>query len=148
MIVFKTGQELIAEQLYEIAFIDNSIPLLYQDDFIVTDDLNQKRTEYYKDIILKGYFKAAYHDGKLVGFHAIKLMEQDVIFAHIATFWVHSDHQRTGIGRQLKMQGEEWARTMNCRYIQTSVHLNNPRMLEINEKAGYKVISQIMQKTL
>jgi len=148
MIVFKTSNGLTADQLYEIAVIDNSIPPLYQDDFAVTDELNQKRTEYYKDIILKGFFNAAFHDGMLVGFHAIKLMEQDVIFVHIATFWVHSDFQRTGIGRQLKIQGEEWARSMNCRYIQTSVHMNNPRMLEINEKAGYKVISQNMQKSL
>ncbi len=93
--------------------------------------------------------KMAFDGEKLIGFHALKLIdEESVRFAHIGTFWVHGEHQKQGIGKGVKMMGEEWAREKKCDFIQTGVNFTNERMLEINNKAGYEVFSQILRKKL
>lgn len=148
-ILYKDYQDLNQEQIHLIVEQDCTIPLAYDPHFVVNEKMFGERIKYYEELIQKGFFKIAFDDGKIIGFHAIMLEKQkELMIAHIGTFWIHSDYQRQGIGRKLKEMGEKWAREQSCTYLKTGVHYANKRMLEINTKAGFDIYSVTMLKKL
>ena len=78
------------------------------------------------------------HEEMIVGFHWLDIEKTNGdIFGHIKSLWVHKDYQHKGIASTLKKNGERWAKNKGIKYLKTTVHANNPRMIAFNLRFGY-----------
>jgi GNAT superfamily N-acetyltransferase len=87
--------------------------------------------------------------GEIVGLHILRrFQEGDLIGVHIAGLWVAEEHRGAGIARSLKERGEAWARSIGASFLNTNVAAANARMLEINERIGFKPYKINLRKRL
>jgi GNAT superfamily N-acetyltransferase len=87
--------------------------------------------------------------GEIVGLHILRrFQEGDLIGVHIAGLWVAEEHRGAGIARCLKERGEAWARSIGASFVNTNVAAANVRMLEINERIGFKPYKINLRKRL
>ena len=68
--------------------------------------------------------------------------------AHIAGLWVHPDYRRLGIARRLKSDGEDWARSVGARFLNTNLEAENEGMLRLDQEQGFRVFRLNMRKDL
>ncbi|MFN8369063.1 MAG: hypothetical protein U0T83_00390 [Bacteriovoracaceae bacterium] len=61
---------------------------------------------------------------------------------------LEDDEQLKLIARTLKKNGENWARSKKLCHLDTSTHIKNVRMLEINQKQGFEILTYNMRKKL
>ena len=145
-IIYKSGNELSEEQLYIIAKIDNKIPLEFNSNHEVNQEQTLERVKYYKELLDNSFFEIAFLNEDPVAFHA--LQKRGSKSANIATLWVHPSYRKQGLAKNLKRRGIEWARKEKLECITTSVHTTNERMVEINQDAGFEVLSVNMKLKL
>lgn len=86
---------------------------------------------------------------EIVGLHILRRFQDSaVVGAHIAGLWVAEEHRRAGIARSLKERGEEWARSIGASFVNTNVAVTNVRMIEINQRIGFKPYKVNLRKRL
>ena len=125
--------------MHLIGDADARIPLEYDPSYTFNDTSAGKRAEYYTTFSDEDFFEVAIDDGKIVGFHAIRIIPYPPNFrvGNISTLWVSEAQRGLGIAEKLKKLGEDWGRKHGLLFLQTNVHVKNHRMIEINEGAGY-----------
>lgn len=91
------------------------------------------------DGCLDRFFQLAEADHHaIVGFHWIDLeKENGETVGHIKSLWVHDGFHHQGIAAQLKRNGEVWAKSKGANFLRTTVHTNNPRMIDFNRRSGF-----------
>ena len=124
-----------------VSGIHEQAPRYWIADYAPTPEQIQRRIEQLKTMTgcLDRFFQLAKtHDHAIIGFHWIDLeQEYGEAFGHIKSLWVHDDFRHRGIATTLKHNGELWAKNKGAVYLKTTVHANNPRMLEFNRHSGY-----------
>ncbi len=124
-----------------VAAIHEQAPRYWTAGYVPTRDQIQRRVEQLKTLngCVDRYFQLAETpDRSIVGFHWIDLEKVGTeTVAHIKSLWIRDDFQRKGIATALKKNGENWARGKAASYIKTTVHANNPRMLDFNRHFGF-----------
>lgn len=85
--------------------------------------------------ILRGCLVIAKHGDDYVGFSS--LGRDDEQKAMTMMTGVHPDYRGHGIARAMKVQSAKLARENGFRVMRTFNHVNNPRMLAVNDKLGY-----------
>ena len=138
-LIFKDLPDLNDEIIRKIALIDNSVPTEFDPSWQPNESDHEERSKQFKELSQTGFFKVAFTENEVIGFHGIwrgKGPKKNL--GMITTLWVHPRFRKRGIGKQLKQMGLEWARTLGLEYLQTSTHSNNTRMMEINSSAGFK----------
>lgn len=146
-IQYEDFSNLTDDQIKYIAEVDSKIPIDLDPHYHWTKECADERFEYFKNLV--GLKKAATCDQQIVGFHVLYLVIKPYAsIANISTFWVHEKFRQQGIGQYLKKLGEDWAKDNNCSYIQTLVHRDNNRMIEINQKNGFELTYLNMRKHL
>jgi len=91
----------------------------------------------------------ALHEGEIVGLYTVRA--HDVygrLGAHVAGLWVHEDYRRMGVAATLREQAEAWARGIGAEFLSANVHVDNERMLELSEEAGFEVFQLHIRKDL
>lgn len=133
-----------------IAEQDSKIPLEYDSDYKWNEKSVGDRLDYFKRMKPDDFFEVAVVENKIVGFHLVYKFPYppDLQAGMIATLWVDQGLRGKGIGSELKRRGEIWARENKLSFLQTGVHVNNSKMMEINEKNGFEIISYDLRKKL
>ena len=91
----------------------------------------------------------AVEHGEVVGLHILRRFEESgLVGAHIAGLWVDERRRGIGVARTLKEHGEAWARSIGAGFLNTNVQADNVRMLEINERYGFKPYRINLRKRL
>lgn len=91
----------------------------------------------------------AKEENSIIGLHWLKMIDKfGKPCAYIESLWVHEDHRKSGIGSELKRQGEEWAKSQGAKVITTSVHYANKKMIEFNLNKGFEALQVEMIKSL
>lgn len=87
--------------------------------------------------------------GEIIGFHWLELSEKyNEKCARILSLWVSESHRRNGIGKDLKRNGEEWAKRQGAKFIVTDVFYANKKMIDFNLKNGFSARQVEMIKDL
>lgn len=66
----------------------------------------------------------------------------------ILSLYVTDDYRRKGVATKLKLLLEQWCRFEGIKTIHTTVHYDNYKMIELNQKLGYTPGMVNMTKTL
>lgn len=123
-------------EVAQIAEIHENAPKYWTPEYCPKPEQIRQRIEQIKkrDYCVNRFFQLAETpDGKIIGFHWLDLEKADSeLFGHIKSLWVHDDFQHQGLARQLKANGEIWAKNKGATYIKTTVHANNVKMLNFN----------------
>ena len=67
---------------------------------------------------------------------------------HIGSLCVEKSFRGSGIGIELKRRGELWAKDSGLAFMSTEVFYSNKKMLEFNQKLGFKCRQVKMIKEL
>lgn len=133
------SKSLSEKALRNIVLIDNAIPTEFDPNWNPTESDHDERLKHYRELSESGFFKAAFLNEQLVGFHLIgrgRGVMKNIGF--ISTLWTHPEHRGKGVATYLKNLGLEWARNEKLDYLQTMSHSTNTKMIEMNLKAGFK----------
>lgn len=133
-----------------IAQVDSRIPLEFDSRYEWSEASIQARLDYYKQISVDDFFEMVLDGDKMIGFHIVRKTSYppNHYIGNIVSLWVHSDYRGQGIASELKKHAETWAKKLKLIFMQTSVHKNNKRMIEINEANGYETAYLNMRKRL
>ncbi|MDK4264408.1 GNAT family N-acetyltransferase [Staphylococcus warneri] len=66
----------------------------------------------------------------------------------IELLYVYPDYRRQGLAKQLKMAIEQWAKDIGAVSIQSTIHIKNEAMLNLNRQLGYDDTHIRMRKDL
>ncbi len=66
----------------------------------------------------------------------------------LVSLWTEPEHRRHGLAQKLKQAVEEWGRKEGKKILTTTVFATNKKMVNLNEKLGYKIVSYNMEKEL
>lgn len=138
-------------ELRSAAYIHESTPQNWDPNYKVTDARVLFWVDYLKNILTteKSFVLLAKDGSSVVGLHWLKMTEKfGKPCAYIESLWVHDDHRKSGVGSELKRQGEEWARSQGAKVITTSVHYTNKKMIEFNLNKGFEALQVEMIKPL
>lgn len=130
--IVETIKELQKDGSYKDFEIDENLLVDYLDNFKI-DNSNGE------DFIL-----LAKNDNKIVGFLAGTLLHGHYMFnktkvGQCVVWWVHRDHRKTEISKELMSGFEEWGKTMKCKYLMAG-HYDNEYtkpMQKMYTKQGY-----------
>lgn len=133
-----------------IAEVDCRIPLEYDPDHTFAKSSIDSRLEFYYQLAADDFFEVVAHDKTIVAFHIVKKgpYPPDFQVGNIITLWVHPNYRGQQLAFQLKSRAEHWARHSGLILMQTSVHKDNQRMLQLNEESGYELAYLNMRKKL
>jgi ribosomal protein S18 acetylase RimI-like enzyme len=133
-----------------MAQADSRIPLEFDSRYEWSEASIQARLEYYNQISDADFFEMVLDGEKMIGFHIVRktAYPPNHFIGNIVSLWVHSDYRGQGIASELKKRSEAWAKKLKLTFMQTSVHKNNKRMIEINEANGYETAYINMRKRL
>lgn len=133
-----------------IAEADSRIPLEFDPSYTFTDASVDGRVEFYQQLKADDFFEVAILGTDVVAFHIVMKAPYPPNFfmGNIITLWVHPAHRGTGLAAKLKSAAETWARKSGCVFMQTNVHRNNQRMMNLNEANGYSPTYICMRKKL
>ena len=138
-------------ELRSAAYIHESTPQNWDAAYKVTDERILFWVDYLKNILTKekSFVLLAKEGASVVGLHWLKMTEKfGKPCAYIESLWVHNDQRKSGIGSELKRQGEEWAKAQGATVITTSVHYTNKKMIDFNLKKGFEALQVEMIKSL
>lgn len=87
---------------------------------------------------------------KHVGFNSLYISKSydGSPYGKIVILYVLPEFRSQGIAAQLKKEGETWLKSQGVNKVQTEIDAQNQRMLEINQKAGFRIKSYTLEKTL
>lgn len=133
-----------------IGQVDSRIPLEFDPHYEWAEASIEARLEYYKQMTDQDFFEIVTDGEKMIGFHIVRKTAYPPhhFIGNIVSLWVHSDYRHQGIASELKKRAEAWAKKLKLIFMQTSVHKNNKRMIEINEENGYATTYINMRKRL
>lgn len=133
-----------------IARADLQIPALFDKDFSTDDEAFQQELKRMEKLTDEDFFDVATNtNNEVIGFHIIKKTPYFDRFAGcIYTLWVSPDCRKKGIATELKKRGEVWAKKSTLDHIYTWVHVNNEKMLTLNNQLGYKTTHHKMIKKI
>lgn len=88
-------------------------------------------------------------DGKLVGFleASIRPFAEDCETDHVGYvegWFVEERHRRKGIGRELIIAAELWARQMRCTEMASDAAIGNEQSISAHSRLGYKETSRLV----
>ena len=134
--------------LHEYCFRDSSNAYIAD-----SDEQRTKKTQGIVKHLLAGQNKyfclAAFHEGEMVGAIFQDRYEIDKQPAcHVHGLWVDPKFRGQGIASTLKHRGEEWARSMDCLFMDTNVSITNQPMVSLNKKLGYAVARLNFRKNI
>ncbi|AGZ26060.1 MULTISPECIES: GNAT family N-acetyltransferase [Staphylococcus] len=66
----------------------------------------------------------------------------------IELLYVYPHYRRQGLAKQLKMAIEQWAEDIGATSIQSTIHINNEAILNLNRQLGYDDTHIRMRKDL
>ncbi len=137
-------------ELKLIAEADARIPLSYDPRYIFAEASITARLVFYKELTEDDFFEVAETGNAVVGFHVIRRIPYppNLYVGSVISLWVHPEFRLQGIARNLKVRGEHWARSKGLVFLQTHVHVDNMRMLEVNRTNGYEVAYLNLRKPL
>ncbi len=138
------------EEIQFIARTDIEIPALFDADFSTDEKAFQDELKRMEKLTTDDFFDVAVSDaGEVVGFHIIKKSAYFDRFAGcIYTLWVSPKFRKQGIATELKSRGEVWAKELKLDHIYTWVHVDNNKMLKLNNDLGYKSTHHKMIKKI
>ena len=139
-----------AEMIF-IADTDTQIPAKFDDEFPTDEKMILERLKHFKEKFnQEDFFQVALDGQKIVGFHLIKKHSHfnNKNVGNVYTLWVSSEYRRSGIAKELKRQGEAWAKNSNLDHLYTWVHVDNSKMLNLNKKLGYEPTNIKMVKKI
>ncbi len=146
---FIDAKNLSSECLRQIAEIDNSIPVEWDEGWSPDETEHVKRFEEFQKLSRTDFFMVVFQGDQVVGFHGIRRKtESKIEYGHIATLWVRPSERKKGIAKTLKEMGVKWARLHGLKFIQTASHVGNKRIIEINLKNGFEPYSMILRKKI
>lgn len=139
--------------LWEMRFIaeaDSRIPLEFDPNYQFETSSIDARLDYYHKLKDDDFFQVVAFEGKIIGFHIVGKIPYPPNFqvGNIVTLWIAPEFRSQGLAAQLKQQAEAWAQTQGLIFLQTNVHKNNTRMLEMNSQNGYDVAYLHLRKRL
>ena len=87
--------------------------------------------------------------GKLIGFleASIRPFVEDCETDHVGYlegWFVESEHRRKGIGRELVVAAEQWARQNGCTEMASDAEVGNERSIAAHANLGYKETSRLV----
>jgi GNAT superfamily N-acetyltransferase len=139
-------------EVYEAAKIHESAPLNWDPGYKVREPRIQNWCKFLnKAATDSSIFVISAKDpaGGIVGLHWLQLTEKyGEKCAHIQTLWVSEKHRKSGIGRELKKRGEEWAKARGAKFAVTEVFYANKKMIDYNLKLGFSARQVEMIKDL
>jgi GNAT superfamily N-acetyltransferase len=137
-------------ELRIVAEAEARIPLEFYHRYVFAEASIAARPEFYKQLTEKDFFEIAVLDEAVVAFHILRRTPYppDLFVGSVISLWVHPDHRGRDIARTLKLRGEAWARTKGLFFLQTHVHVDNQRMLDVNRTSGYEVAYLNLRKPL
>jgi RimJ/RimL family protein N-acetyltransferase len=145
-LIFVDLKSLSEQNVRTIAKIDNSIPAEYDANWKPSENDHENRLKYYQGFSDLDFFKVVFNKEEIVAFYFIKAVNMaNCNIGMIVTLWVLPSYRNKGIAKRLKELGVQWAINRNIDYLQTTVHSNNRRMMDINLKAGFKDYSNTLR---
>jgi len=149
-LIFRTVNKENIKEMRFIAETDSRIPVEYDPTYIFTESSIDTRLEFYQQLSDDDFFEVVSDGDEIVAFHIVKKIPYPPTFhvGNIITSWVHPDHRGQGLLSKLKANAVSWAKKSEMIFMQTNVHKNNQRMLDINEKNGFESAYINMRKRL
>ncbi len=137
-------------ELRIIGEVDARIPLAYDTGHVFAEASISARLDFYQQLAEDDFFDVATAGNDLIGFHIIRKTPYppELFIGSIISLWVHPDYRGKGIAGNLKARGEYWARAKSLEFLQTQVHVQNQRMIEVNREHGYEVAYLNLRKQL
>ncbi len=137
-------------ELRRIAEADARVPIDFDPSYAFEEGSISARLDFYQGLGKADFFEVAVLGPELIGLHIIRKTPHppQLFIGSIISLWVHPEHRRRGIARTLKARGEQWARASGLVFLQTHVHVNNHRMLDVNRGQGYEVAYLQLRKPL
>jgi len=140
------------DEICSAAKIHESAPLNWNPDYKVTELRVQNWCKFLKQAASDSsifVISAKDKTGSIVGLHWLQIIEKHgEKCAHIQTLWVSESSRRSGIGRELKKRGEEWAKSNGAKFVVTEVFYSNKKMIDYNLKLGFTARQVEMIKDL
>lgn len=139
------------KELLFIADTDIQIPAKFDREFPTDEKMILDRLKHFKEKFnQEDFFQVAVDGQKIVGFHLIKKHPHfnNKNVGNVYTLWVSNEYRQTGIAKELKKQGEDWAKKSNLDHLYTWVHVDNSKMLNLNKKLGYEPTNIKMVKKI
>lgn len=98
----------------------------------------------------KVYLRTASIHNETAGFNSLYLTEDynGSLIGKILIFFVSPEHRDRGIAKALKDDGLNWFLAKGITKIVTEIDAKNKRMLDINNQAGFKIKSYVLEKEL
>jgi L-amino acid N-acyltransferase YncA len=138
-LVFTDLKSLSEDDLRNIVKIDNGIPSEFDSSWKPNDDDHAKRLKLYQEFPETDFFKAVICKNEIIGFYCIRATQIGSANIGMATtIWIHPSYRKDGIARQLFEMGIDWAKSKNIEFLQSSVHSNNERSMELHLKSGFE----------
>jgi RimJ/RimL family protein N-acetyltransferase len=136
--------------LFQIGKWHNLTPKQWRPDYRVTSEDIEKTVERIRKTKNEDLFLAVAEDEQeqIQGFIWAYKQEKPKDSVMIISLYVTENYRRKGIATNLKLLLEDWCRFEGIKTIQTTVHYNNRKMIELNEKLGYTPGMVNMTKSL
>lgn len=64
--------------------------------------------------------------------------------AYLEGIYVRSEYQRSGIGKNLVVLGEKWAKQKGCVQYASDAELHNKGSIDFHKKTGFREVSRIV----
>ena len=125
--------------LHTIAMWHNLTPKLWRPDYRVSDKDIEETIARIKNTSSEDLYIAVAKDdeGQPQSFIWAVKREKSKDTAMILSLYTTDKYRGQGIATKLKELLEEWCRSEGIKAIQTTVHYDNRKMLELNQKLGY-----------
>ena len=107
--------------------------------YLAIDDKTQKRVGFIL-FTVRDFNTPGFQDFGIFDKIDRSLFPKDGRFCEIFDLWIDSDYRRQGIATQLKLKAEEIATIYNLKMVYTHTEEDNPHVIELNRKLGYKII--------
>ena len=141
------------EDKQELEFISRKhieMPSLWMENYKfseqeITDNIKEMETAFCQDRI---YCIVAEQKNTIISFLWAEIDAKKNDRMDIISLWTNSDFRRLGIATKLKEKMEIFAINHKVKKIYTTVSANNRKIVELNEKLGYKINYHTMSKEL
>ena len=139
-----------AEEVRRIAQLHLRAPLDWIQGYEVKDEAVEQTFKVLTESSAnpKTHVIVARANTKLIGFHWISVVDEQLPSGRIESLWVDEAQRRRGIARQLKKHGEAWFKEQGVKRITTKVFYVNQKMIELNLKEGFTAGQVTMTKEL
>jgi GNAT superfamily N-acetyltransferase len=149
-LIFRNVNKTDISELRFIGEADARIPLAYDPNYKFAETAIDTRLDYYSQLATDDFFEVVVNGDAVVAFHIVKKMPfpPNLQIGNIVSLWGHPDYRGQGMAAKLKTKAEEWGKKGGLAFMQTNVHKNNQRMLEMNQGNGYESAYILLRKKL